>query len=130
MERDQRGAELLRLRLEAGLSQGEVGERAGISQSNIAAYEAGRRPMSEDMFERIGRAMRRRPSEVLRVHRAEVEGIAVRHGATAVRVFGSVARGEEARQRRQPAGLAAWPWAASLGNLFTAATGLPRHAQP
>ena len=95
VERDQRAAELRRLRLAAGLSQREVGERAGVSQSNIAAYEAGRRPMSEDMIERIVRAMRRRPSEALRAHRSEVERIATRHGATAVHVFGSVARGED-----------------------------------
>jgi uncharacterized protein len=82
MERDQRGGELRRRRLAAGLSQSQLGQRAGISQSNIAAYEAGRRPMSADMSERIVRAMRRRPSEALRAHRAEIERIAARHGAT------------------------------------------------
>lgn len=35
-----------------------------------------------------------RPQELLHAHRADVLRIAARHGASAVRVFGSVARGE------------------------------------
>lgn len=35
-----------------------------------------------------------RPQDLLHAHRADVLRIAARHGASAVRVFGSVARGE------------------------------------
>lgn len=66
-----------------------------MSQSHVAAYEAGRRPISAEQEQRIVRALRRPPSEVLKEHTAEVRRIATEHGADAVKVFGSVARGED-----------------------------------
>jgi predicted nucleotidyltransferase len=66
-----------------------------MSQSHVAAYEAGRRPISADQEKRIALALRRSPSQVLRDHAAEVRSIAAEHGAERVSVFGSVARGED-----------------------------------
>lgn len=69
--------------------------RAGIAQPNLAAYESGRRPVSAELAEKLIRAARPRPSLALRKHADQVRRIALQHGATRVRVFGSVARGED-----------------------------------
>ena len=95
MDRVELGRELRRLRLALGLTQREVAKRCGASQSHVAAYEAGRRPISPVQERRIREALRPRPADVLRAHAAEVRDIAASHGATQVRVFGSVARGED-----------------------------------
>lgn len=89
------GRQLRRQRLELGLTQAAVAARCGMSQSNISAYESGRRPLSPAQADRIRGVLRRRPSEILREHAAEVRRIAESHGATRVRVFGSIARGED-----------------------------------
>jgi predicted nucleotidyltransferase len=81
--------------MSAGLTQQQVANRCGMSQSHVAAYEAGRRPISADQENRIVLALRRSPSQVLREHAAEVRSIAAQHGAERVYVFGSVARGED-----------------------------------
>jgi predicted nucleotidyltransferase len=72
-----------------------VAARASITQPNLAAYEAGRRAISDELYDRIVRAMRPRPSVTLRVHADEVKAIARRHGAVQVSVFGSIARGDD-----------------------------------
>lgn len=78
----------------AGLSQRQLAELAGIAQSNLSAYESGRRRASTAMLERIRHAMRR-PSAALDEHRGEVRSVIAKYGATHPRVFGSVARGED-----------------------------------
>ncbi len=95
MERVGRGKRLRELRKASGLTQREVAHRCGISQSHIAAYEAGTRPISAAQEQRILRTLRDSPSVTLRRHAAGVREIATRHGAEQVRVFGSVARGED-----------------------------------
>lgn len=95
MDREDFGRSLRRQRVAAGITQRELARRCGISQSHVAAYEAGTRAISDDQAERLQRALRRRPSAVLRAHADDVREIAERHGATGVRVFGSVARGED-----------------------------------
>lgn len=101
-------------RLYAGLSQAELARRAGIAQPVVSAYETGKREPGlamlakllaaaghqldvgasplPDMAEglpdsRIGRRLRRRRRAVL--EKCE------RRGATNVRLFGSVARGDD-----------------------------------
>lgn len=100
-------------RTDAGLSQAELASRAGLTQSVISVYEAGRRQPSVPTlaaliaatgFELeltvsrprtglrrltgpIGRRVRRRSAELLR--------ISARHGVHVLGVFGSVARGED-----------------------------------
>lgn len=85
----------LRARREAaGLTQKQLADLAGIAQSNLSAYESGRRTASPEMRERILHAMRR-PSTALDEHRDEARSVIVRNGARHPRVFGSVARGED-----------------------------------
>jgi predicted nucleotidyltransferase/DNA-binding XRE family transcriptional regulator len=101
-------------RRRARLSQTDLAQRAGVAQSVISAYESDRRdpslrtltklieatghqlafeliPAPRDQLglpdTRLGRRLRR--------HRRAVTEIAARRGAHNVRVFGSVARGED-----------------------------------
>jgi predicted nucleotidyltransferase/DNA-binding XRE family transcriptional regulator len=100
-------------RLRAGLTQSQLATRAGVTQSVISAYEAGRRQPSvptltalvaatgfeldlrlrstprrlETLTGPIGRRVRRRRRQLLET--------ALAHGIEDVRVFGSVARGED-----------------------------------
>ncbi|GAB3168980.1 hypothetical protein GCM10027059_32970 [Myceligenerans halotolerans] len=78
----------------AGLTQKQLAELTGIAQSNLSAYESGRRHASPAMLERIRHALRR-PATVLEEHRPEIRAVIARHGARNARVFGSVARGQD-----------------------------------
>jgi len=101
-------------RLRARLSQTELARRAGVAQSVISAYEAGRREPSLATLSRMvnatGHAIKLglEENEVavrgipdtpmgrrLRRNRSALLAVAARHGAKNLRVFGSVARGEE-----------------------------------
>jgi predicted nucleotidyltransferase len=99
-------------RRRAGLSQVQLGQAAGVSQSVVSAYESGARQPSVPMLERLVgatgfdlelRLVRRRPRPLalgplgqrLMRNRRRVQQISARHGLTNVRVFGSVARGQE-----------------------------------
>ena len=83
------------LRQAAGLTQQELARRAGVAQPNIAAYETGQRAPSAAMVARLRAAAPPRPSRVVADHRAEILALAREHKAAHVRVFGSVARGED-----------------------------------
>jgi uncharacterized protein len=108
------GALLREARTSAGLSQVELARRAGVTQSVISAYESGRRQPSLPTLTRLVEAtgcgleiaVRPQPptsprrlgghlGRRLRSKREEVAAAVGRHGASNVRVFGSVARGEE-----------------------------------
>ncbi len=100
-------------RRRARLSQVGLAERAGVTQSVVSAYESGRRQPSLPMLRRLVAAsglrldlrIARPPTRLhrlsgplgrrVRAHRAEIMRVAAAHGASNVRVFGSVARGEE-----------------------------------
>lgn len=69
--------------------------RSGVRQPNIAAYENGSRRPSDAMLSRLLEAAKPKPSELLARYRADVLDIAARNRATNVRVFGSVARGDD-----------------------------------
>jgi uncharacterized protein len=99
----------------AGLSQVALGQRAGVSQSVISAYESGARQPSLPTLERLVRAAgcdldikvyEPRPAPQARAlagplglqlvrHRRQVSDLLARHGLSHARVFGSVARGDE-----------------------------------
>ncbi|MGH3787804.1 MAG: helix-turn-helix domain-containing protein [Pseudonocardiaceae bacterium] len=108
------GTMIREARRRARLSQTDLAQRAGVAQSVISAYESDRRdpslrtlaklieatghqlafeliPAPRDQLglpdTRLGRRLRR--------HRRAVTEIAARRGAHNVRVFGSVARGED-----------------------------------
>jgi predicted nucleotidyltransferase/DNA-binding XRE family transcriptional regulator len=109
----QTAAELLReARQRAGLSQRELAARAAVAQSVISAYESGRRRPALETLQRLIRATGthmivgllpdsgRAPfsgelGRRVRRHRDDIVRIAAAHGASNVRIFGSVARGEE-----------------------------------
>ncbi len=109
-----RAASLLReARTAAGLTQAELGQRCGVTQSVISVYEAGRRqpsvPTLTAMIAATGyelelsiskprRGVQRLTGPVgrrLRRRRREVVALATRHGVRVLGVFGSVARGED-----------------------------------
>src|SRR5699024_2305442 len=69
--------------------------RPGVSQRNLSAYEHGRRTPSPLVLDRIGRALQRRPSDVLAEHLDEVRALIEHHHATDPQIFGSVARGDD-----------------------------------
>jgi uncharacterized protein len=101
-------AELLReARTRAGLTQRALAERAGVTQSVISAYEAGRREPSLATLQRFVRAagsdleIELTPAQVpsaletVRLHSHELRDALGELGAVDIRVFGSVARGDE-----------------------------------
>jgi predicted nucleotidyltransferase/DNA-binding XRE family transcriptional regulator len=108
------GALLRNARRQASLSQTDLARRAHIAQSVVSAYESGRREPAFSTLVRLVDATghrlvvelepdgRSRPGlpdtplgRRLRRHRAAVLETVRRHGASNVRVFGSVARGED-----------------------------------
>lgn len=111
---EQLAARLLKeARTRAGLSQVELARRAGVTQSVISAYESGKRqpalPTLVDLVRAsgmdlvlqvepvpahrgpLGGPLGRRVEE----HREALKAAAAEHGITNLRVFGSVARGDE-----------------------------------
>ena len=82
-------------RLAAGLSQSQLARAAGVPQPNLSAYENGRRVPSPKMVERIRRALAVRPSARIEQHRDAIRTLVAQHHASAPRVFGSVARGDD-----------------------------------
>lgn len=105
------GALLAGVRREAGLTQAELARRAKTSQAMVARYETGTASPTVRTLARLLRAAGHElelsgpatspqvPSNALAAalleHRAEIKTAAAAVGAVNVRVFGSVARGEE-----------------------------------
>jgi len=104
---------LRRARVGAGLSQAELGARAGLTQSVISTYESGHRqpalPTLAALIDAAGyelaievRPQPRRLSRLsgpigrrVRRKRQALMAAAAAHGVTNLRVFGSVARGQD-----------------------------------
>ena len=105
---------MLRLaRRRAGLSQVELAARAAVTQSVISFYESGQRQPSMPALARLIEAtgyeltlgLRELPSRLRRLsgpvgrrvrhHRHDLVAAAAAHGVRNLRVFGSVARGED-----------------------------------
>jgi len=106
------GALLAAVRREAGLTQAELARRAKTSQAMVARYETGAASPTVRTLTRLLRAAGRelvlsgpaatdRPiasgplASLLRERRKEILAAAHAVGASDVRIFGSVARGEE-----------------------------------
>lgn len=88
--------ELIRAaRLDAGLTQTQLAERAGLRQPSLAQMESGRRPVSSEMLERVLHAADYRPSIPLAAHADEIIASARAHRLSNPRVFGSAVRGED-----------------------------------
>jgi predicted nucleotidyltransferase/DNA-binding XRE family transcriptional regulator len=105
-----------RARLAAGLTQAQLAERAGVTQSVISAYESGGREPALSTLSRLvvaagmrldlqitagegGRAPRALPAHGLggrvRRLRRQVLRLVAAHGGTGVGLFGSAARGDD-----------------------------------
>ncbi|MDR0416262.1 MAG: helix-turn-helix domain-containing protein [Propionibacteriaceae bacterium] len=92
-------------RQRAGLTQRALAGRAGVAQPVVSAYENGRRRPSLQVLERlvsaagfaldIGLAAQKPLRRLLAERRADILEIARRRNIAAVKVFGSVARGDE-----------------------------------
>lgn len=108
------GARLLRdARRRAGLTQVELAARAGVAQSVISAYESGRRQPALSTLAALVSAtglelevqVRQPPRRLagltgplgrqVRRHRRDLVAAAAAHGVSNLRVFGSVARGDD-----------------------------------
>jgi uncharacterized protein len=107
------GTLLRQARRRAGLSQAELATQAGVTQSVISAYESGQRQPSVPALARLIDAagfeltlgVRRQPGRLRRLsgpvgrrvrrHRQDLIAAAAAHGIQNLRVFGSVARGED-----------------------------------
>jgi predicted nucleotidyltransferase/DNA-binding XRE family transcriptional regulator len=97
-------------RTAAGLTQAELARRAGITQSVVSAYEAGRREPAVSTLARLIEAtgasleLRVEPGQplpttargrIVQRHRRQICAVAARHGASNLRLFGSTARGDD-----------------------------------
>jgi uncharacterized protein len=107
------GALLQKARRDAGLTQAELAARAGTTQSVVSAYESGHRqpaiPTLAALVDAVGCelviSVRRQPRRLgrlsgpvgrrVRRRRRELVAAAAAHGVTNLRVFGSVARGQD-----------------------------------
>ena len=107
------GTLLRQARTRAGLSQVELATQAGTTQSVISAYESGQRQPSIPALARLIDAagfelalgLRLQPGRLRRLtgpvgrrvrrHRQDLIAAAAAHGIQNLRVFGSVARGED-----------------------------------
>jgi len=113
MEPATAGVLLRQARKRAGLSQVDLAARAGVTQSVISAYESGQRQPSLPALARLVDAagfeltlnLRRPPGGLRRLsgpvgrrvrrHRNDLVAAAAARGVSNLRVFGSVARGED-----------------------------------
>ncbi len=82
-------------RTDSAMTQRALAEAVGLRQSNIAAIEAGTRPISAEKLERLLSAADYRPSLALARHADELIDLGMRYGVRDLRVFGSVARGDD-----------------------------------
>src|ERR1017187_4879914 len=103
------GALLRRARKGAGLSQQELAVRAGVTQSVISAYESGyRQPAVPTLAALVDAAgyelvmdLRQQPGRLSKLsgrvgrRREDLIAAAAAHGVQNLRVFGSVARGQD-----------------------------------
>lgn len=87
--------DLLVIRRRAGLTQKQLADLSGVAQPNVAAYETGRRRPSAKMLARLIAAAKPRPSLALARHKTQVTDLVRLHKGVDVKVFGSVARGDD-----------------------------------
>ncbi|HVZ39150.1 MAG TPA: helix-turn-helix transcriptional regulator [Candidatus Kapabacteria bacterium] len=59
------GANIRRLRLEKGLSQEDLADKAGIHRTYVGSVERGERNISVENVARLARALKVRPHELL-----------------------------------------------------------------
>lgn len=77
------------------LTQAELAARACTTQSAIAAYENGSRSPSAKTLDRLLNVSGFRPSHIVAERRVDIYRLIERYRGRDVRVFGSIARGED-----------------------------------
>lgn len=82
-------------RLDAGLTQAQLAERAGVRQPSLAQMESGSRAVSAQMLQRVLRAADDRPSVPLAANAERIIECARARGLGRPRVFGSAMRGDD-----------------------------------
>lgn len=82
-------------RAAAGLTQRELATASGVKQPLIAAIESGTRQPTVPAREALDGALRVRPSQLLHTARDQVLAVVHAMGGADVRVFGSVAHGND-----------------------------------
>lgn len=82
-------------RLDAELTQAQLAQRAGLSQSILVQLEFGTRAVPDELLERVLRAADYRPSLPLTMQADEIIACAGSHGLSNPHVFGSSVRGED-----------------------------------
>ena len=88
-------AQLRLRRAAAGLSQRDLAAATGVKQPLIAAIESGSRQPTAAVRRSLDTALQVRPSQILRAAREQVLAAVAAVGGTDVRVFGSVANGND-----------------------------------
>ncbi|MCD1286034.1 MULTISPECIES: XRE family transcriptional regulator [unclassified Brevibacterium] len=89
------GALIREARLDFDISQAELARRADLAESVIAEMESGVLSVDPDMLERVLQAADYRPNVALKRCYAEIRQEAARRDLRNVRIFGSVALGDD-----------------------------------
>lgn len=89
------GMDIRAARRAAGMSQSQLARAARVRQPNLSAYENGHRTPGPEVAERIARALQGRPSERIQQHREQILATMATYRASAPRIFGSAARGDD-----------------------------------
>lgn len=86
----------IKVRREAlGLSQRELSRESGVPQPSIAAAESGTREQSKNADQRLRKHLAVYPYQLLDLLEADAKDLFSEFGIDNLRVFGSVARGED-----------------------------------
>lgn len=80
-------------RIALGLTQIQVAERIGTTQSVIAAIESGRRSLGAASEAKLSEALTANPANLLDRHRQSIVELSAELGFASIKVFGSVAQG-------------------------------------
>ena len=91
------GTKIRQLRIAAGLTQRDLGEKVGVSFTHISKIEADKEPASADLLKRIARAVKSDPDELLLfAHKVpeDLSRVVTEKGEIAPRFLRSWKRGE------------------------------------
>lgn len=92
---DEPGELIRAARLDAEMTQTDLARRAGLHQPSLAQMETGKRAVSSEILDRVLKAADYRPNLALVRSYHLIRKAAADLGLRNVRVFGSVARGED-----------------------------------
>lgn len=97
------GEHIARLRKERGITQVEMAERIGLSQSIVSKYESGELRLHAELIVRLAEVFRTSTDEVLGVKSATVSGAAEHGGRTEQRLMKKLRQVAQLPERDQRA---------------------------